>query len=45
MERAVALTRFEQVAVDDLPEKIRNYTRTQAIVACTSGGSRVAWSW
>ena len=25
IERAVVLTRFERIAVDDLPDKIRNY--------------------
>ena len=29
IERAVALTRFEQLAVDDLPEKIQRYRATQ----------------
>lgn len=29
VERAVALTLFEQIAVDDLPEKIRSYERTR----------------
>ncbi len=33
MERAVALARFEQIAVDDLPEKIRDYRRSHVIVA------------
>jgi two-component system response regulator HydG len=33
MERAVALTRFETIAVDDLPEKIRNYRGSHVIVA------------
>jgi two-component system response regulator HydG len=33
MERAVALTRFEQVVVDDLPEKIRDYRRSHVLVA------------
>ncbi len=32
MERAVALTRFDKLAVDDLPEKIRNYQKSQVIV-------------
>ncbi|MCA9677498.1 MAG: sigma-54-dependent Fis family transcriptional regulator [Kofleriaceae bacterium] len=31
IERAVALTRYEQLTVDDLPEKIRDF-RTQSIV-------------
>ena len=29
IERAVALTRFEELTVDDLPEKIRNYQRAR----------------
>jgi DNA-binding NtrC family response regulator len=33
MERAVALTRYETIAVDDLPEKIRNYHGSHVIVA------------
>jgi two-component system response regulator HydG len=33
MERAVALTRFETIAVEDLPEKIRNYRGSHVIVA------------
>jgi DNA-binding NtrC family response regulator len=32
MERAVALTRFEQIVVDDLPEKIRDYRASNVIV-------------
>jgi two-component system response regulator HydG len=32
MERAVALTRFEHIVVDDLPEKIRDYRRSHVIV-------------
>jgi two-component system response regulator AtoC len=33
IERAVALTRFEQIVVDDLPEKVRDYRRSHVIVA------------
>ena len=33
IERAVALTRFEQIVVDDLPEKIRDYRRSHVLVA------------
>ena len=33
MERAVALTRFEQIGVDDLPEKIRAYRRSHVLIA------------
>jgi len=33
IERAVALTRFEQIVVDDLPERIRDYRRSHVLVA------------
>ena len=33
IERAVALARFEQITVDDLPEKIRDYRRSHVLVA------------
>ncbi|HEY4013416.1 MAG TPA: sigma-54 dependent transcriptional regulator [Polyangiaceae bacterium] len=33
MERAVALTRFDQVGVEDLPEKVRTYRRSHVLVA------------
>jgi two-component system response regulator AtoC len=33
IERAVALTEFEQLTVDDLPEKIRAYHRSHVLVA------------
>jgi len=33
MERAVALTQFEQITVDDLPEKIRAYRPSHVVVA------------
>jgi DNA-binding NtrC family response regulator len=33
MERAVAVTRFEEIAVDDLPERIRNYRASHVLVA------------
>jgi two-component system response regulator HydG len=33
MERAVALTRFEQLTVEDLPERIRDYRSTQVLIA------------
>jgi two-component system response regulator HydG len=33
MERAVALARYEQVTVDDLPEKVRKYHRSHVLVA------------
>jgi two-component system response regulator AtoC len=33
IERAVALTRFEQIVVEDLPERIRNYRTSHVLVA------------
>ncbi len=33
MERAVALTRLEEICVDDLPEKIRHYRFSHVVVA------------
>ena len=33
VERAVALTRYDHIAVDDLPEKIRDYRRSHVLVA------------
>jgi len=33
MERAVALTQFEQITVDDLPENVRNYRSSRLVVA------------
>jgi two-component system response regulator HydG len=33
VERAVALARFEEVAVEDLPEKIRAYSKSHVVVA------------
>jgi two-component system response regulator HydG len=33
MERAVALARYEEITVDDLPEKIRSYRRSHVLVA------------
>ncbi len=38
MERAVALTRFDQITVEDLPEKIRNYQSTHVVVASDDPG-------
>jgi two-component system response regulator HydG len=32
MERAVALTRFDQIVVDDLPERIRDYRASRVIL-------------
>lgn len=36
MERAVALARFEQITVDDLPERIRDYQTSHVLVAANS---------
>jgi two-component system response regulator AtoC len=33
VERAVALARFEEVAVEDLPEKIRAYSKSHVVIA------------
>jgi two-component system response regulator HydG len=33
IERAVALTRFEQLSVEDLPDKIRDYRRSHVLLA------------
>jgi DNA-binding NtrC family response regulator len=33
IERAVALARFEQLAVDDLPDRVRNYRSAHVVVA------------
>jgi two-component system response regulator HydG len=33
IERAIALTSYEQITVDDLPEKIRSYRRSHVLVA------------
>jgi two-component system response regulator HydG len=33
MERAVALTRFDQITVEDLPTKIRDYRSSHIVVA------------
>ena len=32
MERAVALTRYDQLALEDLPEKIRRYRQTEVVI-------------
>ena len=38
IERAVALTRFDKVAVEDLPEKIRDYRSSQVIIGGSNPG-------
>src|SRR5262249_9211786 len=42
IERAVALTRYEQIAVEDLPEKIRDYPQSHVIVASDDGSDLVS---
>jgi two-component system response regulator HydG len=42
IERAVALTRFEQIAVEDLPERIRAYRGSQIIIATDDPGDLVS---
>lgn len=41
IERAVALTRYEQVTVEDLPEKIRAYRASHVLVASNDPGELV----
>jgi DNA-binding NtrC family response regulator len=36
MERAVALTEFEQITVEDLPERIRRYESKPLVIAASS---------
>ena len=38
IERAVALTGYEKLTVDDLPEKIRNYTRSHVLTQLSHFG-------
>ena len=33
MERAVALARFEEITIDDLPDKIRDYKSSHVVLA------------
>jgi len=33
IERAVVFTRYEELIVEDLPEKVRNYSRSQVLIA------------
>ena len=40
MERAVALLRFDEITVDDLPEKIRQYRADRLVVAADDVGRR-----
>jgi len=41
IERAVALARFEELTVDDLPPKIRDYRSSDVLVASTDPGELV----
>ncbi|MGO9113985.1 MAG: sigma-54-dependent transcriptional regulator [Thermoguttaceae bacterium] len=41
IERAVALTRFDKLTLDDLPEKIRDYRRSQVIIGGNDPGELV----
>ncbi len=41
LERAVALTRFAEIAVEDLPEKIRQYRRSDILVDGSDPGQLV----
>jgi two-component system response regulator HydG len=41
IERAVALTRFDKLTVDDLPEKIRDYHSSQVIIGGNNPGELV----
>ena len=38
VERAVALTRFDRLTIDDLPEKIRDYRSSQVVIASDDPG-------
>ena len=42
IERAVALTRFEEIVVEDLPEKVQNYRRSRVVVDLDDTASLVA---
>ncbi len=41
IERAVALTRFDKLTVDDLPEKIRDYRSSQVVIGGNDPGELV----
>jgi two-component system response regulator HydG len=41
IERAVALTRFDRLTLDDLPEKIRDYRSSQVVIAGSDPGDLV----
>ena len=41
IERAVALTRFDKLMVEDLPEKIRDYHSSQVIIGGNNPGELV----
>jgi two-component system, NtrC family, response regulator AtoC len=42
IEHAVALARFDQIGVDDLPEKVRDYRRSQVLLASEDPSELVA---
>ncbi len=42
VERAVALTQYEQLSADDLPEKIQKFRRTQFVIADESASDFVS---
>ena len=41
MERAIALARFEQIGLDDLPEKVRDYRRSNVLVVADDASELV----
>ena len=41
IERAVALTRFDKLTVEDLPEKVRDYRDSQVVIGSTDPGELV----
>ena len=43
IERAVALTQFDKIAVDDLPEKIRDYRSSQVFIGGEDPEELVSW--
>ena len=42
IERAVALTRYEEITVEDLPERVRSYHRSHVLVAAEDPSELVA---
>jgi len=43
IERAVALTRFDKLTVEDLPEKIRDYRSSQVVLGGNDPDELVPW--